>query len=394
MKLLPLLASLLLLAASPLSACTTAVISGKATADGRPMLWKNRDAADIHNQIVYCQDGRYPYLGVVNFRDMAGLQIWAGVNSQGFSIMNNVSYNLETKGDDSVMEGTFMKLALQSCATVEEFQALLERSNHGGRNVAANFGVIDAKGGAAYFETDEKGYRRYDASTSPGGFIVRTNYSHCAKQGEGAGFIREARAQELVGRLQTEGRLLPEAFLTEVVRDTANEKIGSYPARTRSGYAYIGDSLSRQETSSAFLLAGVRPDESPALCTAWVILGLPVTGVSVPLWVEAQSAPVEVAAGKEYAPLHVAFDRVRLYLYPEQASELKRYMNAGRLYDPKTGLQEPFLALERENFAAVREALKAGTPRKEVQERIAHRTLARVLEILKERGVPEAVVKK
>jgi len=102
----------------PAAACTTAVISGKATKDGRPILWKNRDAADIHNQVVYCRDGRYPYLGVVNRGDVAGLQIWAGVNDQGFSIMNNVSYNVETKGEDSAMEGTLMKLALQSCATV------------------------------------------------------------------------------------------------------------------------------------------------------------------------------------------------------------------------------------------------------------------------------------
>lgn len=29
--------------AGPLSACTSAVISGKVTPDGRPLLWKNRD---------------------------------------------------------------------------------------------------------------------------------------------------------------------------------------------------------------------------------------------------------------------------------------------------------------------------------------------------------------
>ena len=29
--------------AEPLSACTSAVISGKVTPDGRPLLWKNRD---------------------------------------------------------------------------------------------------------------------------------------------------------------------------------------------------------------------------------------------------------------------------------------------------------------------------------------------------------------
>jgi len=31
------------------NACTTAVISGKATRDGRPLLWKNRDTLDASN---------------------------------------------------------------------------------------------------------------------------------------------------------------------------------------------------------------------------------------------------------------------------------------------------------------------------------------------------------
>ncbi len=390
MKSIGLLLPLLLLTVPPAAACTTAVISGKATKDGRPILWKNRDAADIHNQVVYCRDGRYPYLGVVNRGDVAGLQIWAGVNDQGFSIMNNVSYNVETKGEDSAMEGTLMKLALQSCATVEDFQAILERSNFGGRDVAANFGVVDAKGGAAYFETDAKGFKRFNAAEAAGGFLVRANYSHSGTKGEGAGFIREARAQGLVGELQREGRLLPESLLSEVCRDTANTKIASYPAQTRSGVAYIGDSLSRQETSSCFVLAGVKPGEAPTLSTAWVVLGLPVTGVAVPLWVEAGTAPAEMAAQKDFALLHAAFDRVRLHLYPEQAGELKRYMAVERLYGPKVGLLEPFLAQERANFTAVREGLKTGTPRRELQERLATQTHTRVLEALRERNVPEA----
>jgi len=33
------------------SACTTAVISGKATKDGTPMLWKNRDIRSLNNKI-------------------------------------------------------------------------------------------------------------------------------------------------------------------------------------------------------------------------------------------------------------------------------------------------------------------------------------------------------
>lgn len=383
---LPALAALTI-AAPALQACTTAIVSGKATKDGRPLLWKNRDADDIHNQVVACADGRYPYVGVVNRGDAAGLQIWSGVNAAGFAIMNNASYNLDIDGDQTTQEGAFMKLALQTCATVEEFQALLARSNAGGRGVSANFGVIDAQGGAAYFETDDKGFKRFDAASAPGGVLVRGNYSHSGKKGGGTGYLREARAREVVDRLQSEGRLSVESLLAEVARDTANPHMGSFPARARQGFAYIGDSVSRDITSHAFVVQGVRPLEAPARTTAWVILGLPVTGVAVPLWASAGSVSAELAAGKDLAPLNAAFDRARLQLFPHPETDRKRYMDAGRAFDPSTGLVPSFLALEKENLALVRKGLEAPqADLKALQESIARRTLEGVQGILDGRG--------
>ncbi len=120
-------AAFALAAAGSGQACTTAVVAGSATANGRPLLWKNRDAENKQNQVVYDDTGRYPFVGVVNSGDPAGFEVWAGVNARGFAIMNSVSYNLATT--DSTAEGQLMRLALQSCATIEEFQALLEKTN-------------------------------------------------------------------------------------------------------------------------------------------------------------------------------------------------------------------------------------------------------------------------
>jgi hypothetical protein len=390
--LLPACAALFLVAAPAARACTTAVISGKATKDGRPLLWKNRDASDLHNQVVYREDGRYPYLAVVNRGDRAALQVWSGINAAGFAIMNNASYNLATDGDKTVMEGAFMKLALQSCATVEDFQELLRLTDAGGREVAANFGVIDAKGGAAYFETDARGFRRFDAAGAKGGFLVRSNYSHSGRKGAGTGFLREARAQALLEGLQAAGRLEAGPLLAEVARDTANAHIGSFPAQTRKGFAPIQDAISRGESSHAFLVQGVRPGEAPERSTAWVILGLPVTGVAVPLWVAARSVPAELAAGPQLAPMNAAFDRARRHLYPERTGDLARYLDAGRLYDPASGLLAPFLAREAANLAAVEAALSA--PKRPdlatLQARLAAETLRAVREALAARQIPEA----
>ena len=46
--------------------CTTAVVFGKATDDGRPLLLKNRDADALQNKLVYFFDGKYKFIGLVN----------------------------------------------------------------------------------------------------------------------------------------------------------------------------------------------------------------------------------------------------------------------------------------------------------------------------------------
>ena len=56
MKRLWIIAAALLLGAD-LLACTTAVVSAGASASGRPMLWKQRDASDPYNRIVHVKDG-------------------------------------------------------------------------------------------------------------------------------------------------------------------------------------------------------------------------------------------------------------------------------------------------------------------------------------------------
>jgi len=344
----------------PAAACTTAVVSGAATADGRPILWKNRDAADLHNQLVACRDGRYGYVGVVNKGDTAGLQIWAGINTRGFAIMNSASYSLEE--GDTVAEGNFMKLALQTCATVADFQVLLDKTSPG-RDISANFGVIDAQGGAALFETGKTTYTRYDATDpkiAPHGYIVRTNYSESANRDKGSGFLRAQRANALFEAMLAGGPLTVQRMLVGACRDIGNARLGD-PLGARqpddSVWAYTRDSINRYETSSAALFAGVKPGEDPALATAWIVLGQPVTGVAVPVWAAAGELPEEVAAGKDPAPLNAAFDKIRDFLYPERYGDLKWYINIERLADAKNGIPTALMAQEADNFAKAGAAL-------------------------------------
>jgi hypothetical protein len=376
-----------LVPAEQVAACTTAVVSGAATPDGRPLLWKNRDTDDLHNQVVYRDDGKLPYLGVVNQRDAAGLEIWAGINAEGFAIMNSASYNLDDV--DTVAEGAFMKVALQSCRTLADFRALLEATNEAGRSTPANFGVIDAHGGAAYFETGVHEYKRFDATdpaVAPQGWIVRTNYSERGDATVGSGLIRAERARALVGGLAAGGRLTAAALLSEVARDTANARINQFPGRPGAAeWAYIGDSINRDITGSAALFAGVKPGEAARLATMWVILGQPVTGVAVPLWVAAGGVPAEVAVTKAPAPLNAACDRVRALLVPTWRGDLKRYLHVPTLLEPERGVLAALQPREAANVAAAAAAIErwraAHPPAADVQaleSELARETLAAI----------------
>ena len=163
-------------------ACTTVIVSGSKTASGHPLMLKNRDTDNLENRIEYYQGAIYTFIGLVN-ADTAGGEVWAGTNTAGFCIMNTASYNL--KDDDvpeSMMdrEGSLMFRALGVCATVEDFEKFLDNISKP-RGVEANFGVIDASGGAAYYEVDNDTWVKYDVNSIPEGYRVVTNFSESGR---------------------------------------------------------------------------------------------------------------------------------------------------------------------------------------------------------------------
>ena len=84
---------LILLFSLDIFSCTTFVISGKATPDGKPLLFKNRDSGEMQNSLVYFTDGKYKYIGLVNGTDDWKTMVWGGYNEAGFAIMNSAAYN-------------------------------------------------------------------------------------------------------------------------------------------------------------------------------------------------------------------------------------------------------------------------------------------------------------
>lgn len=94
--------------------CTTVVVSGSATVDGRPLLWKNRDWSDRDNKLAYLGEGPLAAVAVVKAGNSASA--YMGVNEEGFAIEQSDSSDLE--GTSSAANATFLKFALLHCATV------------------------------------------------------------------------------------------------------------------------------------------------------------------------------------------------------------------------------------------------------------------------------------
>jgi len=290
----------LFLATYQTNACTVAVISGKYTKDGRPLLWKNRDTPALNNQIVYFNDGKYNYVGLVNSKDTQGKSVWIGQNSTGFAIMNSASYNLNI-GDDtklSGLEGRIIKEGLASCATIEDFEKYLDNLPIPTR-LEGNFGVIDAQGGAAMYEVNNKGYVKFDANdpkVAPFGYIIRSNYSFMGSYGEeSSGYLRYNTTNELFYNAMSTNTFDAQFILQDVTRslkhsltkDDLYRDYADIPENTPT-YSFFHDFIPRRSTASACVVQGVKKGEDPAYTTLWSIVGFPLTSIALPTWVKGE----------------------------------------------------------------------------------------------------------
>ncbi len=284
--------------------CTTAVISGKHTKDGRPLLLKHRDTWAINNKIVIFDGGKYSCVGLVNSVDTSNKSIWVGYNSAGFAIMNSASYNLNNDTiEQTGFEGRLMKEALQNCASIKDFEKFLDKRKKPYR-LEANFGVIDAQGGAAYFELGNFKYEKIDANDSkaaPYGYLVRTNYSFTGEMGIGGGYVRYVTANNALKDAAAINNLTYKTIVNAISRNLKHSltgtdliaEYGSLKENTRKMVCFK-DFIPRSGSSSSCIIQGVTKGEDPVFTTMWTMLGFPLTTVTIPIWLNENSILPEV----------------------------------------------------------------------------------------------------
>ena len=351
-----------LLFVSDLYCCTSAIISGKCTNDGRPLMWKHRDTGELNNRIEYFTGKKYDFLALVDSPESDVPQAWAGTNSAGFCIMNTASYNLK---DDNVpssemdKEGVLMFKALGECKTLEDFERFLDR-HHRPIGVEANFGVIDAFGGAAYYEVNNNSWKKLDVNdpkTAPQGYIVYTNHSFTGRFNQGMGYIRYANAKHIIEHHLAENRsITPEWIFSDLSRSFYHsllniDLVEDSELVKGSGFFIDQDFIPRKSSTSAIVFHGVKNGEDPVETVMWAILGYPPTSVAVPLFIKAgENQPAfmiknpEIQNNAMMCNLSLA---LKEKVFPIKRGNGEKYLDFKQLYNnSKTGFIQVLEPLE------------------------------------------------
>lgn len=256
-----------MLVAAPAFACTTVIVSAKASATGRPLMWKQRDTSAEFNYLAFFPktDGCYSFTGVVNTDDEQRESVWCGSNEVGFSIMNSMSYGLSPRiTSDRPYEGMIMKRALEICRTVADFEEYI-KSLPQPNGIESNFGVIDAEGGASYFEVHDYGYVRFDVADAPEGYLIRSNWSVTGRKGEGKGYDRyDVAAAKMKAHT---GGFTAEWIIDELGRDPL---------------------IARSKTVNSIVFEGVEQGGNEKSTVMWTVMGYTPYAFAMPVWVAAE----------------------------------------------------------------------------------------------------------
>lgn len=274
--------SLLLLVAAGIDClgCTSAIVSAKVSRNGCPLLWKHRDSSKRDNYVdtVSSHDKRFDYIALFNAEDSLKREAWAGVNRSGFAIMNTVAGNLKkNKPEWADREGLVMSAALRSCVTVDDFQQLLDTLARP-LGVQTNFGVIDANGNGAYFETDDNGYHRYSLDEAGTGVLIRSNFSCSSKAKGGYGYDRYDNASAILAPAAAEFNISPELFTETLSRDFYSSKNGNALTGQPTG-KFVDEGFIPRPTS----VSSVVIELTPAGPVMWTMLGFPPVALTVPV---------------------------------------------------------------------------------------------------------------
>lgn len=203
--------------------CTTFVISGKFTMNGKPILFKNRDSKEMQNSLAFFTDSKYKYIGLVNGTDEWYKMVWGGYNETG-----NYDFTKYDANDPSVAP-----------------DGILIRTNH---SLRADL-------------TKGFGFCRFNTATAILSQVT-------AKNKISPQFLFNNISRNLTHSLTK----------TDLWNDLPE-------ARNIPEFRFFIDYIPRLSTASAIMIVGAEDKEHVKNAMMWTILGFPLASVAVPTWI-------------------------------------------------------------------------------------------------------------
>lgn len=268
--------------------CTSIIISGKLTKDGRPLMLKHRDQRNANNnRIEFFRGEKYNFIGLVNSEYDKGQKAWCGTNDVGFSIISTASFNLLDRHIKGLSSPEIMYKALSVCCNTKDFEQLLSHQDI--PMISTNYGVIDSEGGAAYYEVCGNQWIKYDVNDSqsnPEGFLIRTNFSFSGNPNRLLGYDRYMNAKTAVENEKNSKCITPQWIFNNISRSFKNEQSQLDLTNCKKNIHGFADQDFIPTTISvaAIVFQGVNKMENPLNTIMWTILGYPPTGMVVPLF--------------------------------------------------------------------------------------------------------------
>jgi len=250
------------------------------------------------------------------------------MNDAGFAIMNTVAYNLPPNSPSWIdREGVVMALALGRCRTVDDFAAMLDTLPKP-LGVMTNFGVIDADGNGAYFETDDSTYTRYDLCDAPSGVMIRTNYAYSGTPDKGMGYIRHENVEALLANEIASGNLTPASLTEGVSRSFFNARLGYDALEIGDRWTVDQDYVPRHSSTSSIVVEGLLAGETAQNMIMWANLGYPPCSHVVPVTLDEIPAEAGPASYKGfYSPMGVEASERMKKVFPIKRGNGQKYIN-------------------------------------------------------------------
>ncbi len=351
-------------------ACTSIVVSGKASADGRPFILKNGDATGWNVVTAFFQGERYFYTAVVTAKDYKPDRVRSGFNEKGFSIINTNGKNLNIGKEDNGNNTKVMRRALEVCATLKDFETLLDtlpRPLH----LNSNYGVMDAEGGVAYYETSNNGFVKYDVNdpnVAPNGYLIRTNYGMSGDMSQGIGFERYKAMEMFIDGVKKKGKISAEDVIRKGTRYLTHgeSKINLFdlePEDAKSPvFVDFTNFIPRRHTASAQLIQGVKTGENPLETVAWTICGSPLTTVCVPIWITSGHKLPEIVSfnSNGHSALSDSGLELKKRLFPTSKQRKTEDINLAQLINKAgTGILQQIEPIEDKVFRKSRRVSRA-----------------------------------